>query len=232
VALTGENENIRTRADEARHQIETLTARIAALDAERAGIDASLAELSEAPETLRQSLAALEETISQIEQSEAFQALKLLEDKDALRSQYADAVDGYISVSRTWRAGEALELNMDMPVRLVHAHPRVREDAGRLAVARGPMVYCLEEADNGPDLLLVRLEGIRPERFTATWRPEKLGGIVELTCTGARETDEGFGDALYMDAPDAPRRLVKLTFIPYYSWANRQVGEMRVWVRN
>ena len=139
--------------------------------------------------------------------------------------------DGYAAIRRTWRDGDRLVLDMDMPVRLIRANPRVREDVGRLAIARGPVVYCLEEADNGPDLHLLRLGGAGPESFDTAWRPEKLGGIVELTCQGLRETDEGWGDALYLDGGRADAHPAKLTFIPYYSWANRQVGEMRVWVR-
>lgn len=139
--------------------------------------------------------------------------------------------DGYVCVRRTWEDGDQLVLSMDMPVRLVRANPRVREDAGKLAVCRGPIVYCLEEADNGPDLHLARLGGAKPEDFEMEWLPDKLGGIVELRCDGLRETDEGWNGALY--ASDLPVKAEKsrLTFIPYYSWANREKGEMRVWVR-
>lgn len=73
--------------------------------------------------------------------------------------------------------------------------------------------------------------GAKPEAFEAKWMGEKLGGIVEVTCQGLRETCEGWADSLYMDDCDNQTQPAKLTFIPYYSWANRQVGEMRVWVR-
>ncbi len=143
----------------------------------------------------------------------------------------AEPEDGYVCVRRTWEDGDQLVLSMDMPVRLVRANPRVREDAGKLAVCRGPIVYCLEEADNGPDLHLARLGGAKPEDFEMEWLPDKLGGIVELRCDGLRETDDGWNGALY--ASEVPVRAAKsrLTFIPYYSWANREKGEMRVWVR-
>ena len=143
----------------------------------------------------------------------------------------ADVKDGYAEIRRTWRGGDRLILDMDMPVRLIRANPKVREDIGELAVARGPLVYCLEEADNGPDLHLLKLGGAKPEAFEVKWMGEKLGGIVELTCQGFRETCEGWADSLYMDDHDNHAQPAKLTFIPYYSWANRQVGEMRVWVR-
>lgn len=143
----------------------------------------------------------------------------------------AELADGYAALRREWRDGDRVELKLDMPVRLVRANPRVREDAGKVAVMRGPLVYCLEEADNGGDLHLVRLDGVRPEDFRADWRPDKLGGIVELTGPGVRETDAGWDGALYAADIPVETRPARLTWIPYYSWANREPGEMRVWVR-
>ncbi len=122
-------------------------------------------------------------------------------------------------------------LALDMPVRLVRANPRVRADVGCVAVSRGPIVYCLEESDNGRDLQMLRLDGATSADFNVEWRPDKLGGIVELTCQGARESDEAFGGALYSAEAEVRQAPCDLTFIPYYSWANREVGEMRVWVR-
>ena len=143
----------------------------------------------------------------------------------------AAPADGYLTLDRAWKAGDAVELTLDMPVALVRANPRVGEDAGRAAVARGPLVYCLEEADNGRDLHMLRLGGARPEDFEARWMPDKLGGIVELQCPGLRETDAGWGDDLYSADKDVETVPARLTWIPYYSWANRDPGEMRVWVR-
>ena len=139
--------------------------------------------------------------------------------------------DGYIALEREWSAGDAVELALDMPVALVRANPRVCEDAGKVAIARGPLVYCLEEADNAPGLHLVRLGEARPEDFEVRWRPEKLGGIVELASPGVREMDAGWGDALYSAETAIESVPTRLTWIPYYAWANRDPGEMRVWVR-
>ncbi len=139
--------------------------------------------------------------------------------------------DGYLRVSRAWKRGDAVTLTLDMPVALVRANPRVSEDAGKVAVMRGPIVYCLEEADNGKHLHLARLGGARPEDFSCAWRPDELGGIMALSCPGARETDAGWDAAtLYADRAVESERAT-LRFIPYYAWANRGVGEMRVWVR-
>lgn len=140
-------------------------------------------------------------------------------------------VDGYVEIRREWQPGDTVALDMAMPVRLVRANPRVREDAGKLAVSRGPLVYCLEEPDNGGDLHALRLNGARPGDFSVEWKPDLLGGIVRLSCDGLRETDEGWGEGLYSADTEIRTVPARLNFIPYYSWANREVGEMRVWVR-
>lgn len=142
----------------------------------------------------------------------------------------ATPVDGYLCLRRAWQPGDQVTLELAMPPRLIRANPRVREDAGKLAVARGPLVYCLEEADNGADLHLLRLNGAKPDAFRVHWQEDKLGGIVELQCDGLRETDADW-DGLYMSDTPVQTEPAQLTFIPYYSWSNRGVGEMRVWVR-
>ncbi|MBQ8972650.1 MAG: glycoside hydrolase family 127 protein [Clostridia bacterium] len=141
------------------------------------------------------------------------------------------AQEGYISLDGVWNAGDTVELSLDMPVMLVRANPRVYEDAGKVAVMRGPLVYCLEEADNSRNLHLVSLGDAQSADFEPQWKPDKLGGIVELHSPGVRETDAGWESALY--SPDTPLQSepVSLTWIPYYAWANRALGEMRVWVR-
>ena len=118
-----------------------------------------------------------------------------------------------------------------MPVALVHANPRVYEDAGKVAVSRGPLVYCLEESDNGRGLHSVRLGNTSAEGFSAEWKADKLNGIVELRSPGIRETDDGWGETLYSAAKRIETVPAALTWIPYYSWANREPGEMRVWIR-
>ncbi len=139
--------------------------------------------------------------------------------------------DGYVALDRAWAAGDVVELSLDMPVALVRANPRVYEDAGKVAVTRGPLVYCLEEADNTRNLHLIRLGNIAPGDFEVAWKPDKLGGIVELTSPGLRESDAGWGETLYSGVNAVETSPAKLTWIPYYSWANRDPGEMRVWIR-
>ncbi len=137
--------------------------------------------------------------------------------------------DGYLKLSRLWQPGDTVTLDLAMPVTRMAAHPSVREDVGRVAVTRGPLVYCLEQADNGPGLHRLRLP--RSAAFTAHEEPGLLGGVTALTAEGIREEDTWDGDALYAPVRDAKQSPQTLTFIPYYAWANRGVGEMSVWVR-
>jgi DUF1680 family protein len=134
---------------------------------------------------------------------------------------------GYIILPGPWREGDYVEVDFDMPVQLVRANPRVRQDIGKLSVTRGPLVYCLEQVDNGEELHRL---AIRPgTEFTASWEPDLLGGIVSLSCEGLRLAEDQ--DALYAPATSplaAQPRTLK--WIPYYAWTNRAPGEMRVWV--
>ena len=139
--------------------------------------------------------------------------------------------DGYLSLSRVWNPGDRLELSLDMPVSFVSANPRVYENAGKVAVTRGPLVYCLEEPDNGKSLHLLRLGDVRPEDCRVEWKPDKLGGIMEISTAGVRESDAGWGDTLYSAEKTVVSAPAALTWIPYYAWANREPGEMRVWIR-
>jgi DUF1680 family protein len=139
----------------------------------------------------------------------------------------APCVKGYARIERDWREGDLLTLRVDLTPRRVYADPRVRENTGRVALMRGPLVYCLEEADNGPLLSGVWLDAA--SSLDETWSADKLGGILEIHARGERLTAQPDGSP-YLAAP--PAKLPgELTFIPYYAWANRGEGEMIVWVR-
>ena len=141
----------------------------------------------------------------------------------------AQPQDGYVSIKRAWRAGDVVSLSLDMPVKYVRSSPKVRENAGRVALMRGPVVYCLEEADNGDQLHLVRAGG--PLTAKAAWQPDLLGGIVAIETAGVREKAADWGETLYADCAAPEEEKATLKWIPYYAWANRGVGEMRVWIR-
>lgn len=135
---------------------------------------------------------------------------------------------GYAVVDREWQDGDTVRLSLEMPVRRVFASPRVREDVGKVAVMRGPLVYCLEEADNGPGLPRVFLpDGAEFSERQADGLPEN---IVALTSEGRKiSAAEGAQEDLYTDRVPSAEPCT-LTWIPYYAWANRSCGEMTVWV--
>lgn len=135
---------------------------------------------------------------------------------------------GYAYVHRQWQKGDVLALEMDMPVEMIQANPKVREDVGRVAVMRGPVVYCLEEADNQDQLQQVCLS--QAPGFVHQFEPELLGGVVTILAQGTRLADWQ-GDTLYRTYEESRCKAEELKFIPYYAWANRNAGEMLVWVR-
>ncbi|NLA58799.1 MAG: glycoside hydrolase family 127 protein, partial [Firmicutes bacterium] len=137
---------------------------------------------------------------------------------------------GYAYVRRTWQPGDTLELTLPMPVQRVRSNPQVRENAGRVALQRGPIVYCLEEVDNGPNLSAIILPP--DSELTAQWRPDLLGGIVTIHSKALRVDEDQWGGKLYIAASAPPAtREIEITAVPYSTWCNREPGEMLVWIR-
>jgi hypothetical protein len=120
--------------------------------------------------------------------------------------------NGYARIRRAWKKGDVLEMDLPMPVRRVRAHPAVEADRGRVALMRGPILYCLEGADNPFDVSTLSL----PERSTvvAEQRHVLLGGVTVLRGWG---TSQGGIPAAFQA-------------VPYYAWANRGPGAMAVWI--
>jgi DUF1680 family protein len=124
---------------------------------------------------------------------------------------------GYARIDRRWKPGDVVELDLPMLIRRVHAHPNVKADAGRVALQRGPIVYCVEAADHGGR---VRHLILPPDaELTAEYRDEVLGGVSVITGKAAARTADS--DEL---------QPVDLTAVPYYAWDNRDGGEMAVWL--
>ena len=115
-----------------------------------------------------------------------------------------------------------------MEGRCVGAGGKVRENMDKVAFVRGPVCYCMEEADNGRELHRILLP--RDSAFTEEYRPELLGGVTVLRCMGRAE--EGERERLYTTRPPELGEKRELLWIPYYAWANRNEGEMLVWVRD
>ncbi|MEY8355491.1 beta-L-arabinofuranosidase domain-containing protein [Lachnospiraceae bacterium 54-53] len=137
---------------------------------------------------------------------------------------------GYIYLRKKWKAGDQIVCRFPMDVVLNQANPKVREDGGKIAVSRGPLIYCLEEADNGDSLHEIY---VRPDAvFTERYEEDLLKGIVTLTCEGEKLEESSWDpDTLYQPYEDPDYAGITLKWIPYYSWANRKTGEMMVWVK-
>ncbi len=137
---------------------------------------------------------------------------------------------GYVILEREWQSGDQVTLSLAMPVERLAAHPQIRDDAGRVALQRGPIIYCLEEADNGAALANVTLP--RDTRLSYTFDSRLFGGVGTIRGDALRFEPEPWGSALYQ--PEAFQERARTPFefkaIPYCFWANRQPGEMRVWL--
>lgn len=136
---------------------------------------------------------------------------------------------GYAQISRTWKKGDVVELLMPMPVEAAKAHPLVEADAGRVALTRGPVVYCLESADNGN---AVRTFSIRSRaEFNHEHRPGLLGGVTTISGTAWATNAAAWQDSLYARARDiSAAKPVQLVAIPYYANTNRGPVQMTVWL--
>jgi hypothetical protein len=125
----------------------------------------------------------------------------------------APADDGYVHIKRRWQAGDVVELDLPMPISRVLANEKVKDDLGKVALMRGPVVYCLEAVDQpGQDvfrLVLPSQTQLRAER-----RPDLLGGVTVI---------QG-------QVPSGGQGLVTMTAVPYYAWANRGRAAMTVWI--
>jgi uncharacterized protein len=143
----------------------------------------------------------------------------------------AKLTNGYAVISREWVSGDEVALRLTMPVERIAAHPHVRQDAGCIALQRGPVVYCLEEVDNGAQLANIALP--RDARLTAGFDTTLFGGIGVITTDAVRIEPQQWPGGLYQ--PQSALGLVRsplaLKAIPYSFWANRDPGEMRVWIR-
>ncbi len=128
--------------------------------------------------------------------------------------------DGYFTIERRWKKGDKVEVHFDMEPRVVKAHAKVEADRGRVAVERGPLVYCAEWPDNDFDIMSV-LVNRRPQ-FETVEKPDLLCGLTEIK-TGAQVL--GYDAEGRLTASD-----VELTLIPYYAWAHRGSGNMMVWL--
>lgn len=135
---------------------------------------------------------------------------------------------GYLVIHRDWLDGDTIQLELPMKARRIYANPKVRMDRHRVALARGPLVYCAEQADNPtpvPDLILPRDAVVADKP-----RDDLFDGIVTLTAPAETIAARDWGNDLYRTTPPEVSQTT-LTAIPYFLWANREPGTMQVWIR-
>jgi hypothetical protein len=141
--------------------------------------------------------------------------------------------NGYLSIERKWQTGDVMEFEMEMPIQAVWAHPAVRYLEGRVALQRGPLVYCLEGIDHQNiilDRIALQPKEVQSGQFQTHHRDDFLGGVTVLRGKGQRISDSGWENSLYRNEAPATET-VEITAIPYYAWDNRAPGEMRLWLR-
>jgi uncharacterized protein len=159
--------------------------------------------------------------------------------QDAQVSVNGKAIGGarpgeYLPIQRLWTAGDSVRLQLDMRPQLLEANARVVEDNGRVAVQRGPIIYCLEEIDqpSGTPLADAALDFTKSREagFKNEYKGDLLDGVVVLRHPGILRENSG-PEPLYSQYDPRPQKTkeVPLTFIPYYAWANRQPSAMEVW---
>ncbi len=118
---------------------------------------------------------------------------------------------GFARISRRWEKGDVIELNLPMPIRRVVSHENVKDNAGRAAIQRGPVVYCFEGVDNPQGVAKLVLPA--DTKLYTEYRSDLLGGIVTIKSQG-----------------EIPQESIEVVAIPYYAWAHRGKSEMAVWL--
>jgi DUF1680 family protein len=136
-------------------------------------------------------------------------------------------VDGYARIEREWKSSDAVDMDIPLAIRALWANPMVRQDAGKAALMRGPLVYCVETTDNGQGLNGIELSGNVADATTA--EITELEGAIALDLPVLRD-DADWGADLYRTSPPKAREATA-RFVPYPFWDNRSPGEMLVWIR-
>ncbi len=150
-------------------------------------------------------------------------------DKDAAQftitvngvAENCTVVNGYAVINRTWKKGDLVSLSLPMPVRRIKAIDKVKEDKNSVALQRGPLVYCFEHPDNGAQNMNIVLPD--QVKLNAEFNPSLLNGVVVLK--GNAPVVSVSADGFNVSTETKP-----VVAIPYYSWANRGEGPMKVWV--
>lgn len=135
---------------------------------------------------------------------------------------------GYLVIDRKWTKGDVIQIEFSMLIMRVYSHPFVRENVGKVALQRGPIVYCVEDADYNVPVSTLCLP--KEASLSSQWEEELLNGVVTIVGEALSYQDTGWEGELYrLDKPSMEQ--VKFKAIPYYAWDNREPGEMSVWLK-
>lgn len=145
--------------------------------------------------------------------------------------------DGYAYLTGLWKDGDCIDLNFSMEVHMLASDTRVREDIGKVAFTRGPITFCMEEADNGKNLHLCRVDKsciqMGDKWNVSVEMSKELGhSMAVLKVPGLRQEESSAQEkSLYTEYKSIKETQTELTLVPYYAWNNRGEGEMSVWIR-
>jgi DUF1680 family protein len=137
--------------------------------------------------------------------------------------------NGYLQLERAWSNGDQIELKLALEILRIQSHPKLRANAGKTAIQRGPLVYCLEEQDNGAILSAISLPA--NAELSAKFDPHLLDGITTIEGFAQLDNTTAWGDELYRTV-QTNNRLHRIKAVPYFLWGNRTQGEMTVWIRS
>ncbi len=137
----------------------------------------------------------------------------------------------YHELGRVWKAGDIIDLDLQMDTELIEANPLVEETLGQVAVKRGPIVYCLESADLPRGVKPLDISLSPDVKLRARYDQRLLGGVTVIEGAASAHANPGWKGQLYRELQSARPTPVKLRLIPYSVWGNRNAGEMTVWLR-
>jgi DUF1680 family protein len=138
--------------------------------------------------------------------------------------------NGYIEMENQWKEGDKINLELPMEIEIIESHPKVKDNVGKVAIKRGPIVYCMEQVDNpwgDPRYMEIADYNLKAEPS------EILEGIVIIKGKGKIVDSRIWENNLYLPKEEVERNKKEVEFItiPYYAWANREKGPMTVWIR-
>lgn len=141
-----------------------------------------------------------------------------------------DGEESYTTISRTWDTAE-IDLKFNQSINQIEAHPAVEADAGRIALTRGPLVYCIEATDNDQSLHQYAIP--TEADIEVNQKDELLNGVSTLTTDAIVPDRSSWGESdLYLSREITESEESTVTAVPYYAWDNRDPGPMKVWIRS